>query len=71
MNLPIRLPQDVLAGWCRRFFQRSFDMTPDGKIVGMIPATSFDQTQAGTLRAPQIHVVLNWTEELKRLVPAT
>ena len=42
---------------------------PDGKIVGMIPATSSDQTKASIPAVPQIHVVVNWLEELKRLVP--
>ena len=51
------------------FFQRNFDVTPDGKIVGTILATSSGQPEAGTPTAPQIHVVLNWLEELKRLVP--
>ena len=44
---------------------RNYDMGPDGKFVGL----SSGQFQAGTATAPQINVVLNWTEELKRLVP--
>jgi hypothetical protein len=45
---------------------RNYDVTPDGKrIIGVIPA---GQTQQG-ISTPRIQVVLNWTEELKRLVP--
>ncbi len=46
--------------------RRSYDITPRGKFVGLIPA---GQTESGTPTAPQIQVVLNWMEELKRLVP--
>ena len=48
--------------------RRAFDITPDGKFVGLIQA---GQTESGAPIAPQIQVVLNWFEELKRLVPAT
>ena len=46
---------------------RTFDIT-DGKIVGILIASS-GQTQASPTVDPQIHIVLNWFEELKRLVP--
>ncbi len=39
-----------------------YDVTPDGQRFVMVQA----QQEAG---ASQIHVVLNWFEELKRLVP--
>jgi len=42
---------------------RPFDMMPDGRFVGV---RSPGQNPDGPA---QIHVVLNWTEELKRLVP--
>ena len=46
---------------------RNYDITPDGKrFVGVVAA---DQTQSGAPATPQIQVVLNWHEELKRLVP--
>jgi hypothetical protein len=38
---------------------------PDGRIVGVGPS---DQSQSGSGPA-QIHVVLNWYEELKARVP--
>jgi serine/threonine-protein kinase len=43
---------------------RNYDVSPDGQRFLMIKGAS-DQTAA----PPQIVVVRNWTEELKRLVP--
>ena len=46
-------------------FERNYDITRDGKrFLGVVPA---GQNMASG--APQIQVVLNWSEELKRLVP--
>jgi serine/threonine-protein kinase len=45
---------------------RTWDVTPDGKIVGVVGA---GQTESGTLTAPEIQVVLNWFEDLKQRVP--
>jgi len=42
---------------------RDYDITPDGKIVGVVAA---GQTRSGTAASPQIQVVLNWFEELKQ-----
>jgi len=43
---------------------RNYDITPDGKFIGVEPAGE------GQLdNKPQINVVLNWHEELKRLAP--
>jgi hypothetical protein len=47
-------------------FRRNFDTMPDGRILAVVPA---GQSQSAT-SAPQIQVVLNWTEELKARVPA-
>jgi eukaryotic-like serine/threonine-protein kinase len=45
---------------------RQFDITPDGKrLIGIVSA---GRLEAGEVS--QIHVVLNWFEELKRLVPS-
>jgi Tol biopolymer transport system component len=48
------------------FDPRAFDVGPDGSLFGFVdPAAS-----TGAASAPsQIEVVLNWTDELKRLVP--
>ncbi len=43
---------------------RGFDLTPDGDFIGRIAPGSGDENGN-----PEIHVVLNWVEELKRLVP--
>jgi Tol biopolymer transport system component len=45
---------------------RSIDILPDGRFIRVVEA---EQTEAGA-NAARINVVLNWTEELKRLVPA-
>ena len=46
--------------------QRNYDLSPDGRMLGVVAA---EQTQSAGSPPPQIQVVLNWTEELKRLVP--
>jgi serine/threonine-protein kinase len=43
---------------------KTYDVLPDGRLIGVAPPT---QTQAGV--NPQIHVVLNWFEDLKQRVP--
>jgi len=46
--------------------QRPFDMMSDGRIVGIGTAGQAENESAGS---SQIHVVLNWFEELKARVP--
>jgi WD40-like Beta Propeller Repeat len=43
---------------------RTYDVTPDGKFIGVVPPAAPVATSASEIR-----VVLNWQEELKRLVP--
>ena len=46
-------------------FERPYDISRDGQhFLGLI-----DAAQGGGAATEQIHVVLNWFEELKRLVP--
>jgi Tol biopolymer transport system component len=45
---------------------RNFDLTRDGKLVGVLDS---GVTLSGGLITPQIQVVLNWFEELKARVP--
>ena len=45
--------------------RRSYDIMPSGKFVGLLPA---GQKEFLAPLAPQIEVVLNWTEELKARV---
>jgi len=69
--VPIQTEPTFQAGVPQKLFfggnyvrggSRQFDITPDGSRFLMI-RESQDVEQA------EIHVVLNWTEELKRLVP--
>ena len=46
--------------------ERPYDIAGDGRFLGLIDAA---RTQAGTPTPDQIHVVLNWFEELKAKVP--
>jgi len=49
-------------------FERRYDISHDGqRFVGLADAT--DRGQPGKGEEPQIRLVLNWVEELKRLVP--
>jgi serine/threonine-protein kinase len=51
----------TLAGWVRA----NYDVSPDGQRFLMLK-----RVDQGRERPAQINVVLNWSEELKRLVPA-
>ena len=44
---------------------RAFDLSPDGKRFLMVKRLA----DSDTASKPEIRVILNWTEELKRLVP--
>jgi serine/threonine-protein kinase len=46
---------------------RQYDVTPDGKLLGLIPA---EQSQTGAAAPGQINVVLNWFTELQQRVPS-
>ena len=48
---------------------RTFDIMPDGRIVGVITVGQSQSESSAQIQVQQIHVVLNWFEELKRLVP--
>jgi hypothetical protein len=64
---PVRMPIGSLL-LLGPAFPRTFDITPDGKIIGIINAGP-SQTQTGIPAAPQINIVLNWFEELTQRVP--
>jgi hypothetical protein len=50
------------------WFERPYDISRDGKrFLGLIDAVQTDRAEAA--QRPQIRVVLNWGEELKRLAP--
>jgi Tol biopolymer transport system component len=44
-------------------FGRNYDVAPDGESFIMV------QQEMGGIEQARLHIVLNWTEELKRLVP--
>jgi hypothetical protein len=44
---------------------RAYDLLPDGRFIGLVPASEPESSAAGT----QFRVVLNWFEELNARVP--
>jgi hypothetical protein len=58
---PARVPRPFAT--TNATLPRRHDVTPDGRFIGLLAPG-----QAGTAQ-PEIRVVLNWFEELKRLVP--
>ena len=64
-NAPVPIPRGGALGLGPQG-QRNYDVMPDGRMLGVIPA---GQNQSAGSTTQQIQVVLNWFEELKRLVP--
>ena len=64
---PLTSEETVPIGRFMSFeYYRSFDVTPDGeRFLVVLPPEQSD------VEAPQdrVNIVVNWTEELKRLVP--
>jgi hypothetical protein len=48
--------------------ERQYDVMPDGR--GLIAAVDVGRSEPAAPVVSQLQVVLNWTEELKRLAPA-
>jgi len=67
---PVPVPRKfTTAGGSAQFDIRNYDLSPDGKILGLVDTS--EQTQGGNYSdAPEFRVVLNWFEELKARVPA-
>ena len=65
-GVPMTLPPTVLRPLVFSTRSRGYDLLPDGRIIGVSPN---DQSQDGVASGTAIHVVLNWFEELTRLVP--
>jgi len=42
---------------------------PDGRFIGLCAPGPLALAAGTASTRPEIHIVLNWTEELKRLVP--
>ena len=64
---PVAVPRKFSTGNSAPESMRNYDLTPDGKILGLVDAS--EQTQSGNSNAPEFRVVLNWFEELKAKVP--
>jgi eukaryotic-like serine/threonine-protein kinase len=61
---PVQVPRGAVATpWPA---QRSYDMTPDGKLLGVIVSGENSRSRSDPT---QIRMVLNWFEELKQRVP--
>jgi hypothetical protein len=61
---PVAVPHAFQMG--PRSARRTYDITPGGKFVGLIPS---GQTEFFTPIVPEVRVVLNWFEELRARVP--
>ena len=61
-SLPFVLTAGRLSG-----ATRAFDVLPEGTFVG--PVAGLDDDIPGPAAAPEVHLVFNWFEELKRLAP--
>jgi Tol biopolymer transport system component len=67
VSAPASIPRPQLAGGGPNL-PRIYDIAPDGQhFVIVVPAET--RTTTGSV-VPQIHMVLNWFEELKTRVPA-
>jgi serine/threonine-protein kinase len=63
MTLPARVTGNRTAN-----LTRAYDILPDGRFVGVVPAS--EPQSVGSNIAPHIRVAVNWLEELKARVPA-
>jgi hypothetical protein len=61
-NFPFTVNAGRLSG-----ATRAFDALPDGRFIGLVVGSGDDQ--AGAATSPEIRVVLNWFDELKRVAP--
>jgi hypothetical protein len=46
---------------------RGYDVLPDGRFISVVPES--EPGESAALAAREVRIVLNWFEELKRLVP--
>jgi Tol biopolymer transport system component len=65
---PELIPFSLTAGHLSSA-RRAFDVLPDGRFVGLTTSAAADAPGAADRPAPGIRYVVNWFEELKRLVP--
>jgi serine/threonine-protein kinase len=62
-GMPVEMARAPLPG-VLSLDLRGYDLLPDGRIVSLLSASD-----AGRARGAEVRVVVNWTEELKRLAP--
>ncbi|MGH9255689.1 MAG: hypothetical protein ACRD3C_14105 [Vicinamibacterales bacterium] len=65
---PVNLPARVSAGRTNGQM-RAHDVMPDGRFVGLVPASEAESSGALGSSGAQMRVVLNWFDELKARVP--
>jgi serine/threonine-protein kinase len=63
---PIPVAQGQLVNASSSRLPRNADITPEGKLLGLIDA---ETSQSGSPVLPQIQIVLNWFQELKQRAP--
>ncbi len=63
---PVELPRAPMPGLLS-LDVRGYDALPDGRLVSVSPAPGEGLSRAPT---PEVRVVVNWFEEVKRLVPS-
>jgi hypothetical protein len=66
---PVRIPIQLQLFLQAPSIVRTFDIMLDGRILG-VTRDNASQPDTTTLTPPQLHVVLNWFEELKARVPS-
>jgi hypothetical protein len=50
--------------------ERNYDILPDGRFLGVAGEETAAGREQSSAATPQIQVVVNWFEELRRLAPA-
>jgi Tol biopolymer transport system component len=63
---PVDIPNGPLPGFLS-LQVRGYDVLPDGRFISLVGAA--EQAPSGAAILPELRVVLNWFEELKRLTP--
>jgi hypothetical protein len=74
ITVPVSTRPSFTAGKPRVLFEGAYDFSPNGDAhYDVSPdGKTFAMVATGEANAPtRIHVVLNWGEELKRLVPTS
>ncbi len=65
-GVPAELPRTIPRPSRFSGSARGYDVLPDGRVLSLVPV---DQDSTGGTIQSEIRVVVNWIEELKRMVP--